>query len=359
MKKSLCFLSCLVVPAILLGGLIPVENPTEFRRLLVAAKLPTRSVERVVALAKVSDDHYVVESDAFVREVLLSLPTGSVVGDEAYSRWVESCVGLFAEYAKSMSEADQIEMISLCVYDMKSHSVMFCFLRVWGLTSVAFRSATEPTLRGSLGKSLGSVAMAEVLVDILNSGRYTEAEAEKTRSSGNTGVGFGVAVTKSIGSVEEISRILLAPDFALSAANVNALKLGLKDRAVLAARKKLRSEGKSFVSRTVTTTNGTSVSTSTVNPVDVLVKPVVDAINAPAMSGIESAFVSLGVPVSPIDRSSLTNASFRLTLGQLQDGTLVASDNPNYMPKLSIVLGVSEFNKFVQSYNGSSASEVK
>lgn len=148
---------------------------------------------------------------------------------------------------------------------------------------------------------------------------------------------------------QDVLEVILAPEFNLSAVQMSMAKNRLREVAVVLARKKLRSDGHSFVAYKVVTTNDGVVSTSVINPLVDLVKPVVDAINAPCLTGIESAFASLGVPVA-LRREGLTNVVCTVRGGVL-DGSVLGTENAAWLPKLSVVLGVLEYNRFVEAYN--------
>lgn len=148
---------------------------------------------------------------------------------------------------------------------------------------------------------------------------------------------------------QDVLEVILAPEFNLNEVQMGRAKNRIREVAVVSARKKLRSDGHSFVAYRVVTTNDGVVSTSVVNPLVDLVKPVVDAINAPCMIGIEDAFASLGVTVA-VRREGLTNLVYAVRDGVL-DGSVLGTENTAWLPKLSVVLGVSEYNRFVETYN--------
>lgn len=153
-----------------------------------------------------------------------------------------------------------------------------------------------------------------------------------------------------MGDAQDILELILAPEWSLTSAQITIARERLKNIAVLAARKKLRAEGKSFVAYSVVSTNNGVVSTNLVNPLVSVVQTVVDAINAPAYSGIEAALGGLGVTVTNVDRSGATTLANDLKT-QILAGELTGTENPAYLPKLSVILGVVEYNKFVDDYN--------
>jgi len=36
---------------------------------------------------------------------------------------------------------------------------------------------------------------------------------------------------------------------------------------------------------------------------------------------------------------------------QILSGEIIGTENPNHLPKLSVILGVVEYNKFIDDYN--------
>ena len=115
--------------------------------------------------------------------------------------------------------------------------------------------------------------------------------------------------------------------------------VSLADLAAVKARLKLASEGKSFVVR------------NKVNPIAVAVQPVVDALNAPECDGLEAALAGLGMTVNAIDRSALDEAVEADTTDILA-GLLVGEGAVAKLGKIAVALGVTEYNRFVSSYNG-------
>lgn len=174
--------------------------------------------------------------------------------------------------------------------------------------------------------------------------------------------GTFMPVKESLGKIttDSILKLLVAPEFSVNQAELDFYKAELKERGVVGARRTLRKEGKSFVSYSVVTTNEGKVVTTVVNPIDTVVKPVVDALNAAEFAGIEAAYKGLGIDIAALDRSGLKNATVVSVKEQIMDGTLIGTENPNYFPKLVIMLGVDGFNNFVELYNtGNGARSVK
>jgi len=102
------------------------------------------------------------------------------------------------------------------------------------------------------------------------------------------------------------------------------------------ARIAIRARGESFVPK------------DGVNPVEVEMKPVVDALNAPKLVGLTDALLAIGVDVQP---NALT------TMDWTGIETYFAEVNVNAAPvwheaRLVVLLGVDGFNTWVKSYNG-------
>lgn len=107
------------------------------------------------------------------------------------------------------------------------------------------------------------------------------------------------------------------------------------DQCVILAKNKLRGEGKSFLTK-----DGT-------NPVQVLVKPVEVAINAPGWDGFEAAYRNLNGTVSDIDRGPATEQVNIITNEALTAGIPQTAN----LGKVLFLLGTENYNKFVQQYN--------
>ena len=108
------------------------------------------------------------------------------------------------------------------------------------------------------------------------------------------------------------------------------------------ARVTLRAEGKSFVVK------------DGVNPLVAKVQPVVDALNAPACEGLETALRALGLDVRDYDRGDLKKIgdSWR---AQVMRGDLSGSDAVRLLGKIAVVLGAEGYNRFVDEYNNGKA----
>ena len=139
----------------------------------------------------------------------------------------------------------------------------------------------------------------------------------------------------------DLIRLLLAPEPA-SLADVQTMKAAVKARAVRLARQGLRAEGKSFVVK-----NG-------VNPLEVKVRPVIDALNAQECAGLEAAFRGLGSTVQDVDRSGLAP----LTVGwraKILSGEMGGAEAAARLGKIALVMGADGYNRFVDEFNNGTA----
>ena len=147
-------------------------------------------------------------------------------------------------------------------------------------------------------------------------------------------------------TAEEALRVLLAPewppdprfDVPAEADVLGACKERIKALATVGARKTLRREGKSFVTK------------DGVNPMVEALKPVTDALNAPACEGLEAALRALGIAVADMDRKPLLE-DWKPEWEKVLDGTYTGWERPGYFPKVAVILGVEAFNTFVDEYN--------
>ena len=138
-------------------------------------------------------------------------------------------------------------------------------------------------------------------------------------------------------SDKDLTAYLLAAE-PLDLNEVQVVKQMVKDHAIRLARVALRADGKSFVTK------------DGVNPLAAKVQPVVDALNAPGCEGLEAALRALGADAPDCDRAELKGmcdaAGTRIMQG---DGGM------EWLGKVSIVLGVDGFNRFVDEYNNGKA----
>jgi hypothetical protein len=153
---------------------------------------------------------------------------------------------------------------------------------------------------------------------------------------------------------DTILSVMVAPEFELNQSGLDLIKEELKKRAVVGARKTLRKAGKSFVSYQEVI----GEVTNTINPIDATIKPVVDALNAANLAGIEEAFAGIGITIKPVDRTGLSSKVVTDVRDQIIDGTLLGTESPGYFPKMVILLGVDGFNAFVAEYNSGGAPKV-
>ena len=154
-------------------------------------------------------------------------------------------------------------------------------------------------------------------------------------------VKYGVLQGRSISGPDvgedELLRCLLAPE-GLTLTAAESFKKAIKERAVTLARTKLRAEGKSFVVK------------SGVNPLVVMVQPVVTALNAPECAGVEAALRDLGSTVQDIDRKVLRElvAAWQ---PRMMSGEMGPAEVNQVLGKIAVALGPDAYNRFVDAYN--------
>jgi hypothetical protein len=146
-------------------------------------------------------------------------------------------------------------------------------------------------------------------------------------------------------------RLLLAGDVK-SLTMVAQHKNIVKDEAVKLARRKLFSQGKSFVPGK----DGR-------NPLEPLVQPVITALNAPACAGLLEAMESLGMDATNGGVLPPVEAAYRQEAGKLAELTrktrneVIAEDAPRAQARLLLLLGVEGYNAFVKQFNAQLAKE--
>ena len=132
-------------------------------------------------------------------------------------------------------------------------------------------------------------------------------------------------------------------------AQMNAVKEAIKDRCAAGVKGLLRKEGKTFVARTVATTNAAGNVTSALsNPIEARLRPVVDALNAPECEGLEAALRSFGFEVRDMDRTKLRN-DVRKYADSIMNGETPA--NPANDGSIAVLLGPDGYNAWVKAYN--------
>jgi hypothetical protein len=145
----------------------------------------------------------------------------------------------------------------------------------------------------------------------------------------------------------ELLNLVLSSEFpSVLAVDHTTLKNNIKARAILLAKRQLRKEGKTFVAKTVDVGGKKTV----VNPLDDLVKPVVDALNAPAFEGIEKALTAIGDGsiTGTFDRVAL-----RAAASKYQDRVMNGEIEPtrDILLKIETALGIDAYNKWIEEYN--------
>ena len=137
-------------------------------------------------------------------------------------------------------------------------------------------------------------------------------------------------------SLTDLISVLLAPE-PLKLVQATAIKESIKFVSTDYARRYLRNNGQSFV-----------ISTNGVNPISTVMKPIVDALNAPYCNGLESALRVVGVTIDDVDRTSL------ITWNTIwQNKVFIGDALPvNYIGKIMICLGTTNYNSWTIQYNG-------
>lgn len=114
------------------------------------------------------------------------------------------------------------------------------------------------------------------------------------------------------------------------------LQKSILDQSIVLIKKKLRSEGKSFI-----TVNG-------VNPVKPYITPVEESLNAAEWQGFETAYRYIGGDIADIDRSNVASNT-----AVLKEESLMGNIDPaKNEVKLLFGLGLTNYTSFVKSYNG-------
>lgn len=165
---------------------------------------------------------------------------------------------------------------------------------------------------------------------------YTEKSLNSTQPARAV---WNVQVKLGRASVEDAIKVLLADEPMLEA-EANAYKNFIKDSATKLARKKLRDAGKSFV-----------VSTNGVNPLVAVMAPIMTAINAPYMDGLEAAFLSEFNKTVNLQSRTALQAVAVARQAVINNGEVVGGDLLPLLPKLQVILGVDGYNAFITEYN--------
>ncbi|MEI7901802.1 MAG: hypothetical protein WCK89_16230 [bacterium] len=127
-----------------------------------------------------------------------------------------------------------------------------------------------------------------------------------------------------------------------SADDVAYCKRTLIAKLEKAAKKKLRDEGKTFVTR-----NG-------VNPLEVALRPVVAALNAPRLEGIEAALAAFDILLPAGARSEKVWAAVEAYKGDIFSGERPA--DPGLDGAVVVMLGPDGYNAWVKEFNEGTAT---
>ena len=112
------------------------------------------------------------------------------------------------------------------------------------------------------------------------------------------------------------------------------------------AKRALRNKGKSFVSTTATNEAGV---VTVINPIEQEMKPIVDALNAPKLAGLEAALAGIGVDVTSIVRDEAIWDAITAEKDAVFYGEKVA--HPAADGGIILLLGPEGYNAWVKSYN--------
>lgn len=147
-------------------------------------------------------------------------------------------------------------------------------------------------------------------------------------------------------TVRDFSNWLLLGGALKTAADVTIAKEYIKRLTTPLAKRSLRSKGKSFVS--TTSTNEAGVVT-VINPIEQEVKPIVDALNAPKLAGLEAALTGIGVATNGIVRDESVWDAITAEKDAIYYGDKTA--HSNFDGGIILLLGPDGYNAWVKEYN--------
>ena len=204
--------------------------------------------------------------------------------------------------------------------------------RVIGFMSPAQRTQFEPIL--------------EPYVASLYQGRPVRAALVMKQNI--AAVGQWSSAISPTTTAAELVTLRLAPELR----STDEAKLIL-DAATKAAKKQLRLEGKSFVTTSYTEVVGGVTNVVVVNPLDPKLSPVVSALNAPLMTGIEAALADCGITIADqtVSRGAMSAASDGWE-NSILDGEVGPNDQVPYLNALKVAKGVVAYNEMIATYNG-------
>ena len=147
-----------------------------------------------------------------------------------------------------------------------------------------------------------------------------------------------------LASIDELIELRLAPELRTSDEATLIL-----EKATAGAKKALRAEGKSFVTYTEVVGGVTNV----INPLTAKLAPVVEALNAPLMTGLEGALATCGITVASQNgnRASMQALSDGWE-NAILDGEVAPAQQAPYLAALKVSLGVEAYNAMIKAYNG-------
>ena len=181
-------------------------------------------------------------------------------------------------------------------------------------------------------------AMPDVVVDKveLNTSTYATSLSQKAKK---------VVLTSEF-TVGDYANWLLLGGALKTTGQVTDAKEQIKRLSTLPAKRALRNKGKSFVSTTATNEAGV---VTVINPIEQEMKPIVDALNAPKLAGLEAALAGIGVDVTSIVRDEAIWDAITAEKDAVFYGEKVA--HPAADGGIILLLGPEGYNAWVKSYN--------
>jgi hypothetical protein len=138
-------------------------------------------------------------------------------------------------------------------------------------------------------------------------------------------------------SITDLVDFLLLGGPVKSAADVEWAKTKIKTMAVPSLKRSLRVKGKSFVAK------------DNVNPIEVEMKPVVDALNAPKLQGLEAALRGIGVEIADVERAPAIWDAIIAEKTAIFYGDKPA--HPTQDGGIMLLLGPDGYNAWVKEFN--------
>jgi hypothetical protein len=138
-------------------------------------------------------------------------------------------------------------------------------------------------------------------------------------------------------SVPDLVDWMLLGGYSKFTSHVEWSKNRIKELAAPFVKRALRAEGKSFVTK------------DGVNPIEIRMKPVVDALNAPKLQGLEAALRGIGVDIPDIERTPAIWDAITEKKNAIFYGDRPA--NPPLDGGIVLLLGPDGYNAWVKEFN--------